>query len=126
LGESYLELSTGSAQQAALDPKLPLRGVDAPRLDVVANQLSKFLESASRVLEDDPRALSKLVSGVSNLSQTVDGVLTENRGDIHSLTAELTAAAKDLRALSELARTDMEPGGKGARLLDDAAASAQT
>src|SRR5881275_3310296 len=26
LGESYLELSTGSAQQAALDPKLPIRG----------------------------------------------------------------------------------------------------
>jgi phospholipid/cholesterol/gamma-HCH transport system substrate-binding protein len=125
LGEPYLELYTGSAKMGALDKTRSIRGTDAPRLDLVANQLSNFLQSASRVLEEDPRALSTLVSGVSSLTKTVDGVLTENRTDIHTLASELSAAAKDLRLLSELARANLEPGGKGARFLDDASESAK-
>ncbi len=125
LGEAYLEVYPGSARAAALPPGKPIRGVDAPRLDLVANRLSNFLDSASKVLEEDPQALKTLVSGVSSLSHTVDGVLSENRGDFHAIAEELALAAKDLRALSQLARADLEAGGKGARLLDDAAESAK-
>lgn len=124
LGEPYLELYTGSARAAPFPPDKVIRGLDAPKLDLVANRLSNFLESASRVLEDDPRALSKLVTGVSGLAHTVDEVLTENRDGLGTLTAELAAAARDLKQLSHIARAQLEPGGKGAQLLDDAAQSA--
>lgn len=120
LGESYLELWTGSAHEPPFSNDVPIRGLDAPRLDLVANRLSNFLESASRVLEEDPRALSTLVSGVSSLTRTFDDVLLESRDDLQNLTSELSAAAKDLRVLSAVARKSLEPGGAGARLLDDA------
>jgi phospholipid/cholesterol/gamma-HCH transport system substrate-binding protein len=126
LGESYLELYTGSAKAAPLANDAVIRGVDAPRLDLVANRLAKFLESASRVLEEDPRALSTLVRGVSGLSQTADSVLTENREDIHTLASELSAAAKDVRELARLSRKTLEPGGQTAELIDDAASSARS
>jgi phospholipid/cholesterol/gamma-HCH transport system substrate-binding protein len=124
LGEPYLELYTGSAQKPPMDPSRPLRGTDAPRLDLVASRLSHFLGSASKVLEDDPEALSRLVSGVSGLSHSMNDVLSDNRADLKTLTRELTEAAQELRALAVLARKNMEPGGRASGMLDDAAASA--
>ncbi|MGV3621409.1 MAG: MlaD family protein [Archangium sp.] len=124
LGESYLELWPGSAGTPH-DPKIAVRGTDAPRLDVVSNRLARFLDAASKVLEEDPEAISKLVNGVGGLTTTVDGVLTENREDLKTLAAELSAAAKDLRVLAATARTQLEPGGKANALIDDAAATAK-
>lgn len=125
LGESYLELWTGGAGRPALDTSKPIRGLDAPRLDLVANRLSAFLESASKVLEEDPHALANLVGGVASLTRTVDGVLVDNRQGLKEITTELTVAARELRSLSEHARRQLEPGGPGARLLAEAADGAQ-
>ena len=124
LGEPYLELWPGTDQQPH-DPKLALRGIDPPRIDLVANRLAKFLDSASKTLENDPQAIGTLLTGVGHLSTTVNGVLTENRDEIRGIATELAAAAKDLRALSALARTQLEPGGRTHALIDDAAASAK-
>jgi len=124
LGESYLELWPGSAG-APHDPKLAVRGTDSPRIDVVSNRLAKFLDAAGKVLESDPEVFTKLIGGVGGLTTTVDGVLTENRGDFKTMAVELAAAAKDLRALAAAARTQIEPGGKANALIDDAAATAK-
>lgn len=124
LGESYLEVYSGSAPHPH-DPKAPIRGLDSPRIDVVSNRLAKFLDAASRVLESDPEALTKLVRGVGGLTTTVDGVITENRSDLKTLAQELSVAASDLRALAATARHQMEPGGKANALIDDAAATAK-
>jgi phospholipid/cholesterol/gamma-HCH transport system substrate-binding protein len=93
---------------------------------VVSNKLGRFLEAASKVLEEDPEALQRVVVGMSNLATTVDGVITENRADARALAIDLAAAAKDLRELSALAKKEMQPGGKGNALLDDASAAART
>lgn len=124
LGEPYLEIWPGSAPQPHL-ASAPIRGVDAPRIDIVSNRLAKFLESASRVLESDPEAVSKLVTGVGGLTTTVDGVLTENRTQIKALAEELAVAAKDLRVLAAIARKELEPGGRTNGLIDDASGAAR-
>lgn len=124
LGESYLELYVGRSDQA-LPGGTALRGVDSPRIDLVSNKLARFLEAASKVLEDDPEALQRLVTGVSGLTRTVDGVITENRSDFRAIAQELSVAAKDLRALSAAARAQLEPGGKAAVMIDDAASTAR-
>lgn len=123
LGEPYLELNPGT-QSAPLPSGEALRGVDAPRLDVLAEKLSGFVETLSAMLEKDPEAVTDLVSNVSRLTRTLDEVLTENKGDVKVLASELAAASKDLRQLAQLAREAMQPGGKAAKLLDDAAATA--
>jgi phospholipid/cholesterol/gamma-HCH transport system substrate-binding protein len=124
LGEPYLEIWPGSAAQIHL-ASAPIRGVDAPRIDIVSNRLAKFLDSASKVLETDPEAVSKLVNGFGGLTTTVDGVLTENRTQIHDLAQELSVAAKDLRLLAAIARKELEPGGRTTVMIDDAAAAAR-
>jgi hypothetical protein len=77
------------------------------------------------VLESDPEVFTKLIGGVGGLTTTVDGVLTENRGEFKTMAVELAAAAKDLRALAAAARTQLEPGGKTNALIDDASATAK-
>jgi phospholipid/cholesterol/gamma-HCH transport system substrate-binding protein len=121
LGEPYLELNPGSASASPLPPGVALRGTDAPRLDLVAQQLSAFLDVASGALADDPEGLRKLAANVSRLTSTLDTVLSENRGDLRMITGELSAAAKDMRTLAKLARETMQSGGTGAQLLGDAA-----
>ncbi|MCA2981066.1 MAG: MCE family protein [Myxococcaceae bacterium] len=124
LGEPYLELWPGNAAERHV-ASAPIRGVDAPRIDIVSNRLAKFLDSASRVLESDPEAVAKLVNGFGGLTTTVDGVLTENRVQLRELAQELAVAAKDVRVLAAFARKELEPGGRATVLLDDAAATAR-
>ena len=124
LGEPYLEVNPG-ASDVALDQGKHVRGTDAPRIDLVSNRLAKFLEVIGGALEKDPGAISGLIGGVSGLTRTVDGVLTDNRDDIRQILKEMGEAAKDLRQLSAVLRTQFEPGGKTAVLIDDASATAK-
>jgi phospholipid/cholesterol/gamma-HCH transport system substrate-binding protein len=124
LGEPYLELNPGAAP-TAYDASHNVRGVDAPRIDVVSNELGKLMQVLSGMLEKDPDSVPRLVNGISSLTHDVDGVLTDNRDDIRQMAKELAEAAKDLRALSAAARTQFEPGGKAATLIDDASVSAK-
>lgn len=124
LGEPYLEVNPG-AGSTAFDLKKSLRGVDSPRIDLVSNRLARFLDVIGGAMERDPELVSKLLGGVAGLTRNVDGVLAENRDDIHSLIAELSAAAKDLRAIAAAAKVQLEPGGRAAALIDDASATAK-
>jgi phospholipid/cholesterol/gamma-HCH transport system substrate-binding protein len=93
LGEPYLEVWPGTSD-VAHDEKVAVRGLDAPRIDVVSARLASFLESASRVLEKDPDALGRLVSGMGGFARTADDVLKENRGEVRSMAQELLASAR--------------------------------
>jgi phospholipid/cholesterol/gamma-HCH transport system substrate-binding protein len=125
LGEPYLELHAGSNERPALAEGKAIRGLDAPRLDLVANRLAQFLESASKILEQDPEALAKLVANVTSLSGNLDAMLIENKPALGDLAKDLSAAARDLRLLSQQARAQLSPGGAGNQLLEDAAATAK-
>jgi phospholipid/cholesterol/gamma-HCH transport system substrate-binding protein len=124
LGEPYLEINPGVSDEP-FDPKAHLRGTDAPRIDLVSNRLARFLEVVGDALEKDPEVITKLLGGVSGLTRTVDGVVSDNREDIRQILKEMAQAAKDLRAISAAAKAQIEPGGKAATLIDDASATAK-
>jgi phospholipid/cholesterol/gamma-HCH transport system substrate-binding protein len=124
LGEPYLELNPGSTRAAVLPPGATVRGTDAPRLDIVALQLSSFLDAASRAMEKDPEGLTGLASNVSALARRLDAVLGENQEEVRTMARELAAASKDLRLIAHSTRLMLQPGGSGARLVGDAAAVA--
>ena len=122
LGEPYLELYPGLAT-TALPPDTAVRGVDSPRIDVVSNRLAGFLEKASKMLEEDPGAISGFITGIAGLTKNLDGAMSENRADIRQIVSELNLTVKDLRAISAMAKTQLEPGGKANGIIDDASAA---
>ncbi|WP_244222169.1 hypothetical protein [Corallococcus exercitus] len=50
--------------------------MDAPRLDLLSEQLTKFVTLLSQMLEKDPEAVANLAANVSRLAKTMDEVLT--------------------------------------------------
>ncbi len=124
LGEPYLELKPGSSRADALKAGVAVRGTDAIRLELVAANAARFLDSATALLEEDPQALASLVKGIGGLSNTLDTVIRDNQGDVKVVAQEMAQASKDFRLLAQLARKHMEPGGTGAVLLEDARESA--
>jgi phospholipid/cholesterol/gamma-HCH transport system substrate-binding protein len=124
LGEPYLELNPGSAAASPLPPGSTVRGTDAPRLDVIAQQITQFLDTMSAMLGKDPDVVASLATNVSRLAKTLESVVAENRVEVRTLTTELSAAAKDMRQLAQLSRAALQPGGSGAKLLNDAAFAA--
>lgn len=125
LGEAYLEVHPGSTGAPPLERGAVLRAREALRLEEIASKFGKIFDSAAKMLEDNPEALAQLLTGMSKLSNGLGDVLTDNRAELKTLTGELTAASKDFRALAHAAREQLEPGGKTAELIDDAAASAK-
>ncbi len=122
LGEPYLELYPGVSPEP-LAAGAPVRGVDSPRIDVVSNRLAGFLEKASKMLEEDPGAISGFITGIAGLSKNLDGVMSENRADVRQIVIELNQTVKDLRAISAIAKVQLEPGGKANGFIDDASAA---
>lgn len=118
LGEAYIEVTPGSAQAPAIAEGAVVRGSEGARLDRMLARMSALADAMSKAVGDDPQALGNLVKNVSGLTRTVDGVLTDNREQMKALVADLAVTVQQLRK-------DLEAGGKGDRLLDDAAASAQ-
>lgn len=118
LGESYLELDPGTKDAAALAIPATLRGVDAPRLDLLTARMAKLMEAAGETLEEDPKALGELLGGLSKLSNGAGDVLIDNRTELRLLISEL-------RTLAQSASAQLQPGGKTAALIDDASASAK-
>ncbi len=122
LGEPYLELYPGTSQ-TPWQAGSAVRGVDSPRIDVVSNRLAGFLEGASKMLDKDPGAISGFISGIAGLTKNLDGMMSENRSDVRQIVSELNQTVKDLRAISAIAKTQLEPGGKANAVIEDASAA---
>jgi phospholipid/cholesterol/gamma-HCH transport system substrate-binding protein len=124
LGEPYLEIAPGSAEQR-LGDATSIRGTDAPRLDLVQNELAALLEVVTSSVANNPAQLSKMLEGVASVSHALGGVLETNQGELTQTVKEMALAAQELRAVLSLARAQLEPNGKATRLLDDASSTAR-
>ncbi|MBI3179978.1 MAG: MCE family protein [Deltaproteobacteria bacterium] len=125
IGEAYLELSPGGG--SALSEGASVRGVDAPRLHVMALQLSAILDTFGQLIgvgseANQPGAVGE---AVGSLVRLVGSIVSERRGELSQALGELAAMAGNLRAVTGELRKAVE-GGKLSRLLDDTQASAKT
>ncbi len=113
LGEPYLEIAPGSTAAPPLRNGAELRGVDPPRLDLLAGRLYRLLDFATNAVGDDPKAVSALLRGTGALAGTAEEVLRENREAMTRAIHDLSDAAADLHTL-------LQKDGAIHRLADDA------
>ncbi len=122
LGEPYLEIAPGSASAPTLASGAELRGVDPPRIDLISARLSDFLEGATRLMgQNDAQSLFKAATGIAKRAETL---LDQTAPSVTVAVADISQAAKDLRAIATAAQSALRDDGELGRLLSDARAIA--
>lgn len=98
LGEVHLELLPGTSPEP-LPPGAPLRGLDPPRLDVLLSRLYSLLDSS---VNDE--AFRAFLVEVSKFAGKLNVLASENKDEIKSVLADLSAILGDARAMMGDAR----------------------
>lgn len=99
LGEVHLELLPGSSEEP-LPAGTAIRGLDPPRLDVLLSRLYALLESS---VNDE--AFRAFLVEVSVFARKLNVVATENKEEIKTVFADLSAILGDARAMMTDARS---------------------
>ncbi|MBI5511463.1 MAG: MCE family protein [Deltaproteobacteria bacterium] len=126
IGETYVELDPGDAAGVSpLAEGASVRGVDAPRLHVLALQLSTLAGTLGALAglgrEEGLGALSR---ALASLVATLSGVASDRKAELSSVIADAAAVAADLKAVSARLRAAAVEGDLLPALLRDSAASA--
>ena len=127
IGETYVELDPGpaAAQTSALPEGTSVRGVDAPRLHVVALQVSAIVNMLGRIAGVEHEVgLAKLGASLTSLINTMSDIATERRGELSTGVADAAAIATNLRVVSGKLRAALEDGDDLKHLLADGSATA--
>ena len=110
IGENYLEVTPGATAGAPLQDGAALRGVDAPRLHVMALQLSSVLSTLSALLGTEGAEPSDVGASLGSLVQTVNSLVTDRQGELGQALDDLIASASELRALVAETRAALGQG----------------
>ena len=127
IGETYVELDPGkdSAGKASLGEGASVRGVDAPRLHVVALELSALVNTLGTIAGIEHEVgLRKLGESLAALMDTVGTIAKERRGELSQAVADSASIAADLRVVSARLRAALEDGDNLKNLLQDGSATA--
>lgn len=126
IGETYLELTPGTG--APLLANGTLRGVDAPRLHIMALELSALLSAVSSLVggggNDGDVGLGAVGEAISSLLNTVNSIVSERRVELSQALADLGAAAGDVRVIVGEVRIALDDGKALGALISDSSAVA--
>jgi phospholipid/cholesterol/gamma-HCH transport system substrate-binding protein len=109
IGERYIEISPGSANQGVLAPGSTVRGVDPPRIDQllsqgygVFGQIQDFLEENQQTMTDFLNQMRRLITDLNGLMRGQDRkkivVLVDNLNEITSDVKGMTRSLRQARA----------------------------
>lgn len=110
IGEAYLELTPGHGEP--IPENGAVRGVDAPRLHVMALQLASTLNTVSSLVGTlDPTTLESLGRSLAGFVGALEDVLGDRRAELSQAVVDLAATAADLRVVMGRARELLAEGG---------------
>ncbi len=109
IGESYVELTPGAPGAASLADGSVVRGVDAPRLHVMALQLASMLNTLGGLLGTDEQA-GELQTALTSLLTTAASVVGEHREELGQAVSDVAQAAGELRAVLAEVRAAIADG----------------
>lgn len=89
MGEKYIELNPGSNDAPLLQPGSTITGEDP-------FQMETFTKKGEEIMEK----LSKALTDIRSLTTNVDGMVADNRDEIHEILSNVEATTKNLKGLS--------------------------
>jgi phospholipid/cholesterol/gamma-HCH transport system substrate-binding protein len=123
LGEPYLEIATGSANQPPLAAGAQLRGEDPPRIDLISARLYDVLNGASNMMGKAPEVQS-LFKTATGVAKRAESLMDQAGPAVTQAVDDIGQAAKELRSVANAANAALKDDGEIGRLLADARAIA--
>ncbi len=121
LGEPFIEITTGSADEPPMKEGATVRGTDPPRMDLLTSRAFKFLEAATKIIAEDPESIQSLIRSAVRMSSQAESIVQEVRPNVTQAVEDLAVAARDLRNLAATAQ-DSLAGPELRSLIKDASA----
>jgi phospholipid/cholesterol/gamma-HCH transport system substrate-binding protein len=118
LGEQYLEIVPGHHEQPPLG-EATVVGVDPPRTDLIVARLYDFLDSTTKLLQEDKDLIKNLLRNSSSAVSELNQLLVENRQQI----GELIVASSKLFDEGAKTLADVRAGMGDPRVLGRAVAN---
>jgi phospholipid/cholesterol/gamma-HCH transport system substrate-binding protein len=120
IGEAYVEVTPGTFGAPLIAEGASVRGVDAPRLHVMALQIAAVLDSLGALADlGDEAGLSGLGRALALLLGSIGDILGERRHEIAAAIDDIAAVAENLRQVSASLRQALGDGRQLGSLIDD-------
>ena len=126
IGESYLELTPGKPGSGAIVADQSIRGVDAPRLHVMALQVSALLSVVGALIgsaSEEEADLGEMGEAVASLLKTVNALLGDHKAELGGALNDLAASAADAKHILAQVRQAVGDGPLLRGLVADSAES---
>jgi phospholipid/cholesterol/gamma-HCH transport system substrate-binding protein len=106
LGEKYVEIDPGSPEKPSLAPGAVRRGEPPLRLEIIAAQAGRLLESVTKLVGDNEGSLAAIlndtrdtVASLKSAAAKADTLISANEEKLTKIIDELLAAEADARTL---------------------------
>jgi phospholipid/cholesterol/gamma-HCH transport system substrate-binding protein len=123
IGERYVEITPGRANQPMLEPGATVAGVDPPRIDQLLSQSFDLAGKIADIIDENKGDISKSIDLLyklsGNINKTLEWVDRSKvfKNDLGKLIENLIAITEDVRKLTEKTRTP--EGEKTLKLLHE-------
>jgi len=100
LGEQYLEAVPGDQRGPPLVENSVIRGIDAPRTDLMLARINTVLEAFSHVVSENHTALGDFLTSAGSLSQSLDTMVRKKRDRLESSIDNLADLSGELKSIA--------------------------
>lgn len=127
LGEKYVEIDPGSPEKPSLAPGAVRRGEPPLRLEIIAAQAGRLLESVTKLVGDNEGSLAAIlndtrdtVASLKSAAAKADTLISANEEKLTKIIDELLAAEADARTLLASANHAIGDGDELRRTIQNA------
>jgi phospholipid/cholesterol/gamma-HCH transport system substrate-binding protein len=117
LGEQFVAVDPGTPERPPLRPGAIVDGVDPPRLDLALALGYELLEALVQGVRDNREDLGTLLDDIVALAHTARELLTDHRGDVDQIVANVRTLSEESVTTLRAARETYVEGEEPRRIL---------
>lgn len=118
LGEQFLQIDPGTGDRAVLGDSAIVRGLDAPRLDLLLAEVSELLHSGVLLMRENREQIGAILNGLHDTLQGTGDFFKRNQDRLDRIAARAEKVTVDADELLVQARSRYVDGPQITKILD--------
>jgi phospholipid/cholesterol/gamma-HCH transport system substrate-binding protein len=118
LGEQFLQIDPGAADQAVLPEGAIVRGLDPPRLDMLLAESFELLHTSVTALRENKKELGEMFSGLKDTLKGTGEFFRRNQDRLDRIAENTEQLTRDADGLIQATRSRYVDGAQISRIMD--------